>query len=79
MPHPLTVSTCRALRRIRRFLNNSRPELRLRAEGELGIYPAKDAAEPWLNLHFDQNIATPLLKAAAVVLAIVALAELLDD
>lgn len=73
--HPLTV----LVRRARRLVNTSRPELRLRAEGEVGIYPAKGAAEPLVNLKFDQNIATPLLKAAAVVLAVVALAELLDD
>ena len=75
MPHPITVLA----RRARRRLNASRPELRLRAEGEIGIYPAKDAAEPLINLKFDQNIATPLLKAAAVVLAVTAVAALLDD
>ena len=75
MPHPITVLA----RRARRYLNNSRPELRFRAEGEIGIYPNKNAEEHLLKLNFDQNLATPLLKAAAVVLAIVALAELLDD
>lgn len=73
--HPLTVLA----RRARRLINTSRPELRVRAEGEIGIYPAKGAEQPLVNLKFDQNIAAPLLKAAAVVLAVVAIASLLDD
>ncbi|MBQ8397483.1 MAG: hypothetical protein IJX53_04705 [Clostridia bacterium] len=73
--HPLTVLA----RRARRLINSSRPELRIRAEGEVGIYPEKGADTPLVNLKFDQNIATPLLKAAAVVLAVVAIADLLDD
>lgn len=73
--HPLTVLA----RRARRLLDRSRPELRIRAEGEIGLYPRKGAEEALINLRFDQNIAAPLLKAAAVVLAVVALADLLDD
>ena len=75
MTHPLTVCA----RRVRRILANSRPELRIRAQGEIGIYPEKGAAEPLVNLKFDQNTAAPLLKAAAVALAIVAVVDLLDD
>ncbi len=73
--HPLTVLA----RRARRLIDRSRPELRIRAEGEVGLYPHKGAEEALVKCKFDQNIATPLLKAAAVALAIVALAELLDD
>lgn len=73
--HPLTILA----RRAKRLVRESKPELRIRAEGAIGIYPEKGAETPILNLKFDQNLATPLLKAAAVVLAVVAIADLLDD
>ena len=55
------------------------PTLRFRAAGELGLYPNRDTDAHIIKLNFDQNLAAPLCGAVAVVLAIVALADLLDD
>ena len=68
-----------AIRRIKRFVRDAKPELRIRAAGEIGIYPEKGAVKSLANLKFDQDLAVPLLKAAAVVLAVVAIADLLND
>jgi len=73
--YPLTPVICR----IKRFVRGSKPELRVRAEGEVGLYAEKGSAKPALALKFDQDLAMPLLKAAAVVLALIAVVNLLDD
>ncbi len=73
--NPLVPVLCRA----KRFVRDFKPELRVKAVGEIGVYPEKGAEKPVVNMKLDQDFAVPLLKAAAVVLAIVAIAELLDD
>ena len=73
--HPLTPVICR----VRRFVRNFKPELRVRAQGAIGISADSTAAEPKVNLKLDQNYALPLLKAVAIVAAIVAIVELCDD
>ena len=73
--HPLTPIICRA----KRFVRDFKPELRIKTRGEIGIYADSTAAEPKINLKLDQNYALPLLKAAAIVVAIVAIVELCDD
>ena len=73
--HPLTPIICRA----KRFVRDFKPELRVRTQGEIGIYADSSAAEPKVNLKLDQNYALPLLKAIAIVAAIVAIVELCDD
>lgn len=73
--NPLVPVICRA----KRFVRNFKPELRVKAAGEIGVYPEKGAEKPAVNLKIDQDFAVPLLKAAAVVLAIVAIMDLLDD
>ena len=74
-PNPLVPVICRA----KRFARDFKPELRVRAEGTAGIYADKNADKPCISLKLDQDFAVPLLKAVAVVLAVVALVELLDD
>lgn len=73
--HPLTPIICRA----KRFVRDFKPELRIKAQGEIGLYADSAAAEPKVNLKLDQNYALPLLKAVAIVAAIVAIVELCDD
>ena len=73
--NPLVPALCR----VKRFVRNAKPELRVRAEGEVGLYPEKGAEKSFFTLKFDQDIAVSLLKATAVVLAVVAIADLLDD
>lgn len=74
-PNPLVPLICRA----KRFVRDFKPELRVRAEGTAGIYADKDADKPCVSLTLDQDFAVPLLKAIAVVLAIIAVVELFDD
>ena len=67
------------IRRVKRFVRNFKPELRVRTQGEIGLYADSTAAEPKVNLKLDQDYALPLLKAVAIVAAIIALVELCDD
>ena len=67
------------IRRVKRFVRNFKPELRVRTQGEIGLFADSAAAEPKVNLKLDQNYALPLLKAIAIVAAIIAIVELCDD
>ena len=73
--NPLVPYFCRA----KRFVRNFKPELRVKTVGEIGVYPEKGAEKPVASLKLDRDYAVPLLKAAAVVLTVVAIAKLLDD
>ena len=73
--HPLTPIICRA----KRFVRNFKPELRVKTQGEIGIYADSTATEPKINLKLDRDYALPLLKAVAIVAAIVASVELCAD
>ena len=73
--NPLVPIICRA----KRFVRNFKPEIRVKTVGEIGVYPDKGAEKPVASLKLNRDYAVPLLKAVAVILAIVAIVKLLDD
>lgn len=73
--NPLVPFFCR----VKRFVRSCKPEVRVRAEGEVGVYADKTAAKPAVCFKLNQDYAVPLLKALAVVIGMVALFKLFDD
>ncbi len=56
-----------------------RPQLRFNARGSVSLHASPNADEPLAKLDFDWNIAGALIRALAIVGAILAFLELLDD